>query len=276
VALVHGSGPLDRDGAVGPNRPYRDLADGLGARGIAVLRYDKRTLVHRAAMAAFGPGLTVDDEVVDDALAAVRLLRGAPGVDPEAIFVLGHSLGGYLAPRIAARSPEVRGVIVLAGNARGLAEVILDQMETISAAEGAATPEAAAAIETIRRQVARLESPDLSPDTPPAELPFGVPAAYWLDLRDYDPAATAARLGRPILILAGGRDYQVTRADFEGWERSLGDDRDATLRWFPDLNHLLIAGDGPVGPADYAIAGHVAAVIPETIAARVDGIVAHG
>ncbi len=272
VVIVHGSGPHDRDGTIGPNKPYRDLAEGLLAAGIAVLRYDKRTLVHRTELAALGADLTVDDEVVDDAIAAVDLLHRTPGIDPDAVFVLGHSFGGYLGPRIVSRAPATRGLVVLAGNSRGLAEVILDQTETIAAFGGAPTPEAAAAIESLRRQVALVTSPALTAETPAADLPFGVPAAYWLDLRAYDPVATAAAVGGPILVMQGGRDYQVTATDFGGWRAGLGSGADATFRWFSGMSHLFIAGEGPARPGDYAIPGRVAAIVIDAIAAWIGGI----
>ncbi len=272
VVIVHGSGPHDRDGSIGPNKPYLDLAEGLVAAGIAVLRYDKRTLVHRADLASLGTDFTVDDEVVDDAIAAVNLLRGTPGVDPDAVFVLGHSLGGYLGPRIVARAPGVRGLVVLAGNTRGMAEVILDQTEYVASHGGTPSPEAEAAMQALRRAVTLLGSSGLTPETPPSELPFGVPATYWLDLRAYDPVATAAALRAPILILQGGRDYQVTSADFQGWRTGLASGAEATFRWFPELSHLFIAGEGPASPGDYAVPGHVAGIVVETIASWIGGI----
>ena len=258
VVIVHGSGPHDRDGTIGPNKPYLDLAEGLVDAGIAVLRYDKRTLARRTEMAPLAGTLTVDEEVVDDAVAAVGLLRATPAVDPDAVYVIGHSLGGYLAPRIAARAGgRVRGIAILSGNSRGLAEVMLEQTEAIAAAGGSLTPEATALLGTLRKQIARLERGDIRPDTPAAELPFGVPASYWLDLAAYEPVRTAASLGCPILVLAGGRDYQVTRADFDGWRQGLAGIEDVTFDWRPRLSHLLIDGDGPASPADYALEGHV-------------------
>jgi len=265
AVIVHGSGPQDRDGTIGPNRPYLDLAEGLLAAGIAVLRYDKRTLARRAELAPLASTLTVDDEAVDDAVAAVRLLRSVPAVAPDAVFVLGHSMGGFLGPRIVARAGgAVRGLAILSGNSRGLAEVLLAQTEAIAAAGAAPTAEAAAALAALRGQVARVVSGRLGADTPATELPLGVPASYWLDLRSYNPVATAAALGCPILVLAGGRDYQVTGADFDGWRRGLAGTSATAFAWFPTLSHLLIAGDGPASPADYAVPGHVA---PEAVAA---------
>ena len=114
VVLVHGSGPNDRDETVGANKPFKDLATGLASRGIAVLRYDKRTRVHRARTAKL-TGLTVREEVIEDVLEAVKALRAQPGIDSARVFVLGHSLGGMLIPRIASADPTIPGFIVMAG-----------------------------------------------------------------------------------------------------------------------------------------------------------------
>ena len=114
VVLVHGSGPNDRDETIGPNKPFRDLAWGLATQGVAALRYDKRSKVHAGKMAAL-ESMTVDDEVIADAVAAVRLLRQTDEVDPDRVFVIGHSLGGHLAPRVAAEADGVAGVVILSG-----------------------------------------------------------------------------------------------------------------------------------------------------------------
>ena len=129
VVLVHGSGPNDRDETIGPNKPFKDLAWGLASQGIAVLRYDKRTKVYPEKMAALKT-LTVKEETIDDAVAAVELLRQTPNIDPQRVFVLGHSLGGYLAPRIAQADTDLAGLIILAGAARPLEDLMLEQTNT--------------------------------------------------------------------------------------------------------------------------------------------------
>jgi len=111
AVLIHGSGPQDRDETVGANRVFRDLAEGLSSKGVAVLRYDKRTKVYGAKM---GSSTSIDDEVILDALAALRQLAARPEVDPKRVFVIGHSLGALLAPEIGVRSGNVAGVVALA------------------------------------------------------------------------------------------------------------------------------------------------------------------
>ena len=67
---------------------------------------------------------TVKEETIDDALAAVSLLRNTAKVAPRKIFLLGHSMGGTLAPRIGTLDTKIAGFIVLAGSTRPLEDVI--------------------------------------------------------------------------------------------------------------------------------------------------------
>ncbi|MCJ7711735.1 MAG: DUF3887 domain-containing protein, partial [Chloroflexi bacterium] len=150
LVLVAGSGPQDRDETIGPNKPLRDVAWGLASSGIAVLRYEKRTKAHGAEMAVLAARLTVREETTDDAIAAVDLLRGTKGIDPERVFLAGHSLGGYLAPRIAAAAPgRLAGIALLEANASPLQRLIADQLAYLASDEGGADPQAGAMLEAL-------------------------------------------------------------------------------------------------------------------------------
>jgi uncharacterized protein len=265
VVLVAGSGPSDRDETVGPNKPFKDLAAGLASRGIAVLRYDKRTKVHAAKL----PGIavfTVTQEVVDDVLEALKMLRANPKIDRARVFVLGHSLGGMLIPRIGAMDPALAGLIVMAGPARSIDEAMLEQTKYISMADGAISPEEQARIDEVTALVARVKA--LTPVDAKSAAPIsGAPAAYWLDLRGYDAPAAAKALKQPLLVLQGDRDYQVTPAEFAKWKTALAGHDAATFRSYPALNHLFIAGTGKSLPAEYQTPGHVAEAVVSDIAA---------
>lgn len=265
VVLVHGSGPHDRDETILANRPFRDLAHGLASRGIVVLRYDKRTKVHPASLAAIGPRLTVQEETVSDAVFAAEQLMAAPKVDPRRVLVLGHSLGGFVAPRIGRAAPSVYGLILLAANARPLEDLVLEQCAYLLPLQ-APKEVADAELAKIRTQVALVKSPDLGPETPASELPFGIPAPYWIDLNSYSPTETARLLDKPMLILQGGRDYQVTVEDLELWKAALAEKPHARCLLFPDENHLFMAGHGKSRPEEYAVAGHVSAGVIDAIA----------
>ncbi len=268
VVLVHGSGPHDRDETIGPNRPFRDLAWGLASQGVAVLRYEKRTKQYGAKLAKV-KDLTVKEEVLDDALAAAALLRKTKGIDPKRVFVLGHSLGAMAAPRIGELDPDLAGLILMAGPSRSMGDVLIEQLDYVLSLDP--SPEQKAAVEKIKAKAAKLKDPKLSADTPAEELPFGVAAAYWLSLRDLRSVETAAKIKQPLLILQGGRDYQSTMEDFNGWKKALADRKGTTLKSYPKLNHLFAEGEGKAKPAEYDKEGHVAKEVVDDIAAWVKG-----
>jgi hypothetical protein len=134
LVLVHGSGPNDRDEMIGPNRPFKDLAWGLASRGIAVLRYDKRSKVYGAQIVAeprLFSTMTVKDETIDDAVEAFKILIQDKRIDPGLAVVLGHSLGGMLVPRIAQAAEKLKpaGFIIMAGLTRPLEETMMAQFK---------------------------------------------------------------------------------------------------------------------------------------------------
>jgi uncharacterized protein len=266
IVLVHGSGPQDRDETIAANKPFRDLAWGLATKGVAVLRYEKRTKVHAAEMAGLASKITLKEETVDDALSAVKTLRQTEGIDPNRIFVLGHSLGGLAAPRIAQADPAIAGLVILAGSTRPLDTLIVEQTRYLISLQGKPSPGAEAKLADIEALMAKVKK--LTPaDASSSEMILGAGAAYWLDLRSYDQVATAKALKQPLLILQGARDYQVTEADFDGWKKGLGSRANVTYKLYPDLNHLFMTGVGKSTPAEYEKPGHVAEAVVSDIAA---------
>lgn len=260
VVLVHGSGPHDGDETIGPNRPFADLALGLAAAGVATLRYEKRTHAHPGEFAV-ERGYTIEDETVADAVAAVELAASAPAVDPRRVFLAGHSLGGFLAPRIAARSPKVAGVVVLAGSTRRLEDIVVDQTRYLAGQGSAAAARAEAFAAVVR-------DPKLGAADKVDMMGIALPGAYFLDLRRYDAPAVAATLKVPILVLQGERDFQVTRADYDGWVKALSGRAGVKLKLYPGLNHLFEAGEGASTPAEYDRPGlHVAPEVVSDVAA---------
>lgn len=259
VVLVHGSGPNDRDESIGPNKIFRDLAWGLASQGIAVLRYDKRTLKHASEFTeSLISKMTVKEEVIEDALLAVNLMREAPEIDSKNVFLLGHSLGASVAPRIGEQDPELAGLIIMAGIIRPLEDTILEQFTYLYSLTGSMTDEQKATLESLKVKVARVKDLQPSAEVPSTELPLGISAMYFLDLHNHPTEEILKKLSMPMLILQGGRDYQVSPTnDFEIWEKELKTRDNVYLKLFPSLNHLFIEGEGKSTPQEYGVESHV-------------------
>jgi hypothetical protein len=267
VVLVHGSGPNDRDESIGPNRVFKDLAWGLASRGIAVLRYEKRTREYASRFTGdLMSSLTTQSEVIDDALAAVSLLQTRPEINPERIYIVGHSLGATLAPKIAEQDDQVAGLVLLAGATRPIEDLMLEQSTYLAHADGEIDKNEADQLAGLQGLVEQVKALPDQADIDPDGLILGAAPAYWLDLLAYNPVATAEGLTLPMLILQGERDYQVTMTDFAAWEKIFSSRTNVTLKSYPALNHLFIAGLGPSLPAEYEVMGHVDALVIDDIA----------
>lgn len=265
VVLVHGSGPQDRDETIGANKPFLDIARGLAAQGIAVLRYEKRTQARPQDFA--NRDFSVDDETTSDAVLAVAALRNTPGIDSNRVFVLGHSQGGMMAPRIAAKSGHVAGLVLLAAPSRSLLDIVIEQNRRLAVLDDGKTSDAErAAIDNLVEQVRLTRDPKTDPAT---KTVLGLPVGYWRSVDALDPVKDAETDALPMLVLQGARDIQVVDADWQGWKAAFHDDPKVTFKLYEKLNHLGIAGEGEGSLAEYMQPGHVDAQLIDDVAAWV-------
>lgn len=269
VVLVHGSGPHDADETIGPNKPFRDLAEGLSVRGIAVLRYEKRTLKYAMQMAL--KKVTLKNEVIDDALSAVSLLKKHARIDPQRIFLLGHSLGGTCAPLIAARDKAIAGLILMSGTPRSLLDLVDEQFEYITHADGKVTTKEAKTVEDIHRTTQLIRDGKYDEIKTPL---LGAPTPYWVELHKLDVLTPARQFGKPIRILGGGRDYQVTEKCFAAWKTGLAGLPNITYKWYKRNNHLMMPGDGEgkCTPDEYFKPNHVSKKVIRDIATWITSV----
>jgi dienelactone hydrolase len=254
VVLVPDSGPSDRDATVIGTKVFRDLAEGLSSRGIAVLRYEKRTRQYANKISS--TSYTIDDETVHDAAEAAALARTEPEVDPKRVFVLGFGVGGFIAPRIAGDDGKLAGLILLGAPEHSLEDWIMETAESLNL-----TPKR---LDEVKQHVAKVKKLEAG-DTDLAPL-MGLPVAYWLDLKGYDAAGDAKKLGVPMLILQGGRDFQVGPAEFDAWKTAMTGRNSVTVKSYPALNHLFVAGVGKSTEEEYRKPGHVSVEVIDDIA----------
>ncbi len=249
VILIPGSGPENMNESIGPNRPFEDIAYGLSTNGIVVLRYDKSTYVYSKEFQSGKIPVNLENEYFKTALDGIDFLKNQNYVSK--IFVLGHSEGGYLAPAIAKMSGDISGIIMLAAPARNLQDVTIDQLEYLISLSRSATE-----IATMKSIVAQLE--DINKGTlKGSDIVMGAPVSYYYELEKYNPVDILKILDIPTLIMQGGKDYQVTKKDFDIFKAAFSQNKNYTFKWYPYLYHLFIKWDGTPSPDEYLVEGHV-------------------
>ena len=272
VVLVHGSGASNMDEKVCSLTPFRDLAEGLAERGIASVRYDKRTFVYGKKMSR--QCITVKEETIDDALMAADLLRADPRIDPDGIFIIGHSMGAMLAPRIDAEGGDFRGLILMAGTPGRLEDVVVRQLQQAGRSKGGL-------MKAIVRMEDRIFSKkfdgmyEMSDEEAKKKKFAGTTLYYFKEMGQKTAVDYLLASGKPVLIMQGGMDFQVLPAeDFAGFRDQLKDRPNVEYRLYEDLNHVFVKGiynDILKARKEYMVEQHIGAEVLDDIAAFITG-----
>ena len=252
VILLQGSGASDKDEAVGNLKPFRDIAEGLAERGIAVYRFDKRSYVYGMELAT-NKQITLADEYLEDAVNAVQLVARQERIDPDRIYVLGHSLGGNAIPAVAReleKAPvKACGFIMMAASPRPLDVLMREQYDFLYSLIPEISAEQQAEKDALFAELDRLQDLDaLSED----DMIAGVYSSYWKWLADYDILQAAEEMTQPVLLLQGEEDYQVTMEDFGIWKEAFGEKENWRMISYPGLTHVFTSGQKTEGSDVYS------------------------
>lgn len=257
VIFVHGSGATDKDETIFLNKPFRDLAHGLAKLGVASYRYDKslfaypdkfRTNIH----------MTLQDETVMDAVKIYDIIKAQEGISD--VYILGHSLGGYAIPLIAEKT-DASGYVIMAGSAESYHHFIVDQYEIIFGEDGVITDTEQTQIDQVKAEIDKINRLE---DFTENDVILGAYKTYWEYMVNYKPLELGKDIEAPVLVLQGERDYQVTMEQFDMWKTIEADNW--TYISYPTLNHLMMHGEGPVGPSEYNNVNYVSEEVIKDIA----------
>ncbi|MEE1884131.1 alpha/beta fold hydrolase [Pedobacter flavus] len=252
VVLVHGSGPSDMDQTVGPNKSFKDISAGLATQGVATIRYVKRSMIYD-----LNGAITVKEETIEDALTALALAKKMQGVNPKKVYLYGHSLGGMLAPRIASSVPDLAGLIIAAGPARTLTDVILDQNKYFLNLSKDTTVNSNERFDEIVKFLEPSKIKTLG-NIKPDSLLVGLPASYWVDLNSMNQINLLKGMPKPrVFVAQGGMDFQVSETDFNLWQKTITGRKNATAKLYPDLDHFFMPQKEKGTPQQYQVPGNV-------------------
>jgi len=244
IVLVHGSGPNDMDEKVGNCYCFRDFAEGFASRGIATIRYNKRTKTYGKQMVTGpdAPNMTVWDETIEDAIFATELVKKDPRIDPEKVYIAGHSMGAMLAPRIDAEGGDYAGIILLAGSPRKLEEIMIEQQDNaVKNLNRVLKWIAAKQIKKFRVNLDRIY--EMTDEEAKKTAFLGkYTKLYYLKEWGEKPAENYLKvLTKPILITQGDADFHVSvEYDFNKYKEIMADKPNATFKLYPNLNHLFM------------------------------------
>ena len=262
VVFVHGSGASNMDEKVGKLTPFKDLAQGLARHGIASVRYDKRSFAHGFKLLMDkSQDVTVKIETIDDAIMATELLREDPRINQERVFIIGHSMGGMLAPRIDAEGGNYAGLIIMAGSPRKLEEIILDQNEAaMCSTKGFLNW-------IVKKQVAKFSAMfdgmyDLSDaEAKKKKMGGGTTLYYFKEMGEHAAPGYLSVCEKPILILQGEKDFQATaEKDFAAYKQLLAGKEDVTFHLYENLSHAFVPsvyGDIMKAKQEYNVKQHI-------------------
>ncbi len=271
VVLVHGSGPSNMDEKVGKLTPFKDLAEGLASKGIAVIRYDKRTYAHKRQFIN-KPDMSVKEETIEDAILATELLRKDSRIDSDNIFIIGHSMGGMLAPRIDAEGGNYKGLILLAGSPRRLEEIMIDQNKEVLKHVNKLLQW------IIKRQIKKLSSKFdtmynlTDEEAKKTSLMFGTPIKlyYFKEMGEHQSTNYLKDLNKPMLIMQGDKDFQVSvEKDFNLYKEILKDKTNVTFKLYENLNHAFVPsiyGNIMKAKKEYNVEQHICDYVIDDIA----------
>ena len=240
VVFVHGSGSSNMDEKVMKLTPFKDLAEGLGRHGIASIRYDKRSFAHGRKMLKKG-SLTVREEVIEDAVLASEMLKNDPRIDSEKVFIIGHSMGAMLAPRIDFEGGNFKGLILMAGTLDTLEEVLFRQLEEMKNGKSKIMSWVASAqYKKFRKSFENLYEVS-DEEAKKRKYAGGVDLYYFKEMGKHRAEDYLGKTEKPVLIMQGSRDLQVNvERDFGGYKRAFGKKDNFSFRLYEGLNHCFV------------------------------------
>ena len=272
VVMVHGSGPDNMDERVMKLTPFKDLAEGLSARGIASVRYDKRTFAHKRKMAKTFP--TIWDETIEDALLAIELAKADERIDTGKVFILGHSMGAMLAPRIDAEGGNAKGLVLMAGSPARLEDIVVRQLRDVNTTNPIVKWLVGLEYKMYAKKFDGLYGMS-DEEAKRKKFAGNVTLYYFKEMGAKTADKYLLESDKPVFIMQGEMDTQVlVEEDFTGFQELLAGRANTEFKLYPGLNHCFVEAlstDITKTAKEYGTERHIGDEVLDDIAAFVKG-----
>lgn len=277
VVLVHGSGSSNMDEKVGKLTPFKDLAEGLAKHGIACVRYNKRSFSYGLKMVMNKKAvITVKEETIDDAIMAAQLAKNDSRIAPDKVFIIGHSMGGMLAPRIDAEGGDFRGLILMAGSPLRLEEIMLIQLaEQMDEMKGFTKKILSKQLDKYTTLFEGLY--EMSDEQAKSKkMGGGTTLYYFKEMGQPDVEYHLNNTNKPMLIMQGEKDFQVRAGrDFAEYQRILAGRDNVTFKLYPGLSHAFVPAtyeNISMAKKEYSIEKHIGDDVISDIAQWIEAV----
>lgn len=265
VVLIGGSGPTDMDSSIGRLTPFKDIAHQLAKKGIASIRYNKRTYEYKEQLVT-DYNFTPQDEYVDDALTAIEVLLKDERIDHDNIFLLGHSQGGQFAPVIANQTDKLKGIIIMAGITGHILDLLMEQTLINN---GQAKYDEYLPFYQDAKEIKVMD------DSKYNWHYFGAYYKYWVEYNkiDFEDELLKSSTEHSVLVMQGGKDLQVYSHYFERYKELIPYDSEYLREHilYPSLNHFFVDGTDEIINNAYLKKQEVDSSVIESIANSIKG-----
>jgi hypothetical protein len=259
VIIIGGSGPIDKDATIGPNKIYKDFSWGLAAKGVASVRFDKRTKNYFGKIMEAhknGKYYTIEQEYLEDIKEIIAKTMKKSAIDAKRVYLLGHSQGAGLMPLFLKQNSKIAGAIMAAGNYTSMPNLMQYQFDYLMPMQ-VKTKADSAIFDNLRAQAKNAAKSNLPNTFPNDSLPAMYPFSYWNYMNKIDLIKLAKSNKKPVFIIQGERDYQVPISEYNFWKEALQTKNNYTFNSYKKLNHLFLEGEGKSVPNEYFLRSNV-------------------
>ncbi|MEF9953286.1 MAG: alpha/beta hydrolase, partial [Clostridium sp.] len=263
VIIVGDAGPTSRDGGTYVNSPYKDIAEGLGSKGIASFRFDKRYYTYGEEFSVEEDlAFTLKEDYVDDYKSIMTYIGSRNDINKDNLYVIGVGQGGNLIPMLEEASGLAKGYVFMGANQSPAEDIIANMSKyLVNVMPGLTDADKAESIGLINTELQLIKGlTEGSAD----DFFFDQSTKYWLSYKGYNAATKANSISKPMMFLHGGNDLAVPVTEIDKFKSVLSGKDNVIFKTYSGLTSEFIVGAKNFEA--YSVKGKVSQAVIDDIA----------